>query len=184
MSINTIRTTPRSDHLDEAEIYSREIASLINSSHIKRVPFILQLHLFLDANHLLRSNDRIHSAPLSEVTKFPFLLPPKHQLTSLIIHSVHLQLFHAGTNATLTAIRQKFWIPTARQQIKSQLHRCVISCKHSGKPYQKPDPPPLPQIQTCTSVPFMITGIDLLMLYTYVTTMLKKRSNFVCLRVP
>ncbi|XP_065890652.1 uncharacterized protein [Dysidea avara] len=69
-------------------------------------------------------------------------------------------LFHAGTNATLTAIRQKFWIPTARQRIKSQLRRCVICRKHSGKPYQIPDPPPLPQIRTCASVPFTITGID------------------------
>ena len=78
----------------------------------------------------------------------------------MIIHSVHKQLFHAGTNATLTAIRQRFWIPTARQRIKSQLRRCVICCKHSGKLYQTPDPPPLPQIRTCASIPFTITGID------------------------
>ena len=78
----------------------------------------------------------------------------------MIIHSVHAQLFHAGTNATLTAIRQGFWIPTARQRIKSQLRRCVICRKHSGKPYQIPDPPPLPQIRTCASIPFMITGTD------------------------
>jgi len=57
--------------------------------------------------------------PSSETAKFPLLLPPsKHWLTSLIIRSVHIQLFHAGTNATLTASRQKFWAPTARQCIK------------------------------------------------------------------
>lgn len=71
-----------------------------------------------------------------------------------------MQLFHAGTNATLTAIRQRFWIPTARQCIKSQLRQCVTCRKHTGKPYQIPDPPPLPQIRTCASTPFMITGID------------------------
>ena len=37
---------------------------------------------------------------------------------------------------------------------------CVICWKHSGKPCQIPDPPPLPQIRTCASTPFTITGID------------------------
>ena len=94
------------------------------------------------------------------MAKFPLLLPPKYSLTSLIIHSVHLRLFHAGTNATLTATRQRFWIPTGRQRIRSQLHQCVICRKHSKKPYQIPDPPPLPLICTCASIPFTITGID------------------------
>ena len=66
----------------------------------------------------------------------------------------------ATNTITLTAIRQKFWIPTATQRIKSQLCQCVICRKHSRKPYQIPDPPPLPQIRTCASVPFTITGID------------------------
>ena len=57
-------------------------------------------------------------------------------------------------------LRQRFLIPTGRQQIKSQLRQCVICRKHSGKPYQIPDPPPLPQIHTCASIPFTITGID------------------------
>ena len=103
----------------QEEIYSRELMSLTNST--KRLPLVRQLRLFVDKEHLLRCGGRIHNAPLSETAKFPLLIPPKHWLTSLIIHSVHVQLFHAGTNATLTAIRQRFWIPTARQRIKSQL---------------------------------------------------------------
>ena len=46
-------------------------------------------------------------SPLSTDTKFPLLLPPKHKFTSLVILKVHMQLFHAGTNATLTVIRQR-----------------------------------------------------------------------------
>ena len=63
---------------------------------------------------------------------------------------------------------QRFWIPTGRQQIKSQLCQCFICRNHSGKPYQIPDPPPLPKIRTCTSEPFTVTGIDFTgALYTY-----------------
>ena len=143
----------------QEEIYSRELTSM-SSQSTKRPPLVRQLRLFVDAHHLLRCGGRIHNAPLSETAKFPLLLPPKHWLTSLIIRSVHVQLFHAGTNATLTAIRQKFWIPTARQRIKSLLRQCVTCRKHGGKPYQVPDPLPLPKIRTCASVPFTVTGID------------------------
>ena len=69
-------------------------------------------------------------------------------------------MFHAGTNTTLTAIPQQFWIPTARQRIKSLLRRCTTCLKHSGKPYAIPDPPPLPEIRTRDTIPFTITGID------------------------
>ena len=81
-------------------------------------------------------------------------------LTSLIIYSVHSQMFHAGTNTTLKAIRQQFWIPTARQRIKSLLRHCTTCRRHGGKPYATPDPPPLPEIRTRDTIPFTITGID------------------------
>ena len=115
-SIDTIRTTPCSNHLGEAVSRIGILqgnTNLTNFLSTKRLLLIHQPRLFLDADHLLRCGSRIHNAPLSEMMKFPPLLPPKHQLTSLILHSVHLRLFHAGTNATLTATRQKFWIPTA-----------------------------------------------------------------------
>ena len=81
-------------------------------------------------------------------------------LTSLIIYSVHCQMFHAGTNTTLTAIRQQFRIPTARLRIKSLLRHCTTCWRHGGKPYATPDPPPLPEIRTRDTIPFTITGID------------------------
>ena len=114
------------------------------------------------------------------MTKFPFLLPPKHWITSLIIYSVYIRLFHTGANATLTALRQKFWIPTARQQIKSQSCKCVICRNHSGKPYQIPDPPPVPNIYTCALIPFTITGIDFAVAI-YVRSNHTEEKVYICL---
>ena len=68
----------------QEEVYSREITSL-NTNSTKRLPLVRQLRLFADADHLLRCGGRIHNVPLSEMAKFPLLLPPKHWLTSLII---------------------------------------------------------------------------------------------------
>ena len=141
-------------------MYSGEITSLTPPLSTRRPPLTRQLRLFQDEDHLLRCGGRIHNAPISKTAKFPILLPPKHMFTVLVVQSVHLQLFHSGTNATLTAIRQRFWIPSGRQRVKSLLRQCVICRKHCGKPYPIPDPPPLPEIRTRESEPFTITGID------------------------
>ena len=88
------------------------------------------------------------------------LLPPRYHFTTLIINNVHIKLFHAGVNSTVTAIRQEYWIPAARQCVKSAL-RCCTTCKrHQGKPYMAPDPAPLPHARTQDLPPFTVTGID------------------------
>ena len=119
-----------------------------------------QLHLSQDADGLFHCGGRIYNAALSESAKFPILLPPKYMLMSLIIYSEHCQMLHAGINTTLTAIQQQFWIPTARQHIKSLLCHCTICRRHGGKPYATPDLRPLLEIPTCDLIPFTITGIN------------------------
>ena len=121
---------------------------------------VRQLRLFLDKNNCLRCGGRIHNAPLSQLSKFPFLLPPHHPLTNLIIRSTHLRLLHAGTNSTLTALRQEFWVPTARQRVKSIIRKCTTCKKYSGKFYPNPDPAPLPEIRVRDAPPFTVTGVD------------------------
>ena len=94
------------------------------------------------------------------MAKFPYLLPPRHVLTNMIIQQTHKKLHHAGVSATVTALRQVFWIPTIRQRVRTQLRKCVVCNRLMGKPYQAPDPPPLPRIRVEASQPFSVTGVD------------------------
>ena len=145
----------------QRHIYWKELSSLqSNSAGSKQLPLIRQLRLFLDDSGFIRCGGRIHNAPLSQLAKFPYLLPPRHHLTALIIYSAHAKLFHAGVNSTLTAVRQVYWIPTGRQYIKVLLRRCVTCKKHSGKPYKAPDMAPLPKVRLQDTPPFTVTGID------------------------
>ena len=50
--------------------------------------------------------------------------------------------------------------PYQRQRVKTQLRQCVVCNRLTGKPYQAPDPPPLPKFRVATSQPFSITGVD------------------------
>ena len=95
-------------------VYRNEIANLTQIASqltTSRITLVRQLRLFLDTKGYLRCGGRIHNAPLNEATKFPYLLPAKHSPSSLIVWDLHSTLCHSGTGATLTALRQSYWIP-------------------------------------------------------------------------
>jgi len=164
----------------QAEAFWKELVNLNSQSPSKRLPLVRQLRLFLDKDGLIRCGGRIHNAPLDQLAKFPYLLAPKHPFTSLIVYDIHEKLFHAGVDSTLTAIRQQFWILTARQYIRTLLRRCTTCKRHIGKPYPAPDPAPLPMVRTSDVPPFTVTGID----FTgalYVQQNTREQKVYICL---
>ena len=159
-------------------MFPNEIANL--QSQRPRLPLVRQLRLFLDDKQLLRCGGRIHNAPLSHLAKFPYLLPSRHHFTVLVIKDAHVTQLHSGVNATLTALRQMYWIPSARQRIKSVIRKCVVCRKTSGKPYAMPDPPPLVKSRVSLAEPFAVTGVD----FTgalYVRSAEGERKVYLCL---
>ena len=139
------------------------------------------LGLYIDNSGLIRYKGRIHNASLDEQTKFPYLLPPKHNLTRLTVLHAHEKQLHAGTGATVTYLRQKFWIPSARQCVRSVLQKCVTCKKTQGRPFEAPDPPLLPKCRVTDAPPFTATGVD----YTGTLNVCKNdgtaRKAYVCL---
>ena len=84
----------------------------------------------------------------------------KHPLTALIVHYVHKAHHHAGANAIVTTIHQKYWIPSANQIVKSLLRRCVTCRRIVGSAYSRPDLPPLPSVRTRDAKAFKVTGVN------------------------
>ena len=97
---------------------------------------------------------------LSELAKFPYLLPANHEFTKLLVYATHVKLCHAGINSTVTALRQSYWILAIRQCVKKILRKCVVCIKLIGKPYRIPDPPPLPKLRIEQPYSFQVTGVD------------------------
>ena len=60
----------------------------LNRQTAKKPNLVLQLNLHVDENKFLRCRGRIYNAPLDAYTKFPFPLPQKDRLTTLIIEGV------------------------------------------------------------------------------------------------
>ena len=114
--------------------YSDEILNI--KCRQRPLTTVKQLRLFLDPQGHIRCGGRIHNAPLEEDTKFPYLLPRKHTFTKLVIQHIHKNVLHSGFNATVTQIRQKYWIPSIRQVVKSEIKKCVTCLKVAAKPFQ------------------------------------------------
>ena len=75
--------------------------------------------------------------------QFPVLLPNKDHLTNFIIRETHARQLHSDINSTLTALRQRFWFPTGRYQVKKIADKCVVCKKVNDFTYRAPDAPPL-----------------------------------------
>ena len=91
--------------------YSDDINNLCSKSS-KRTLLVRQLCLLLDDMGFLRCSGRIHNVPISELSKFLYLLSPKQQFTKLLVYATHEKLHYAGLNSTVTALWQMYWIPT------------------------------------------------------------------------
>ena len=81
-------------------------------------------------------------------------------LTRLIIEDAHVKNLHAGTSQVLSYLRQKFWLPKARQRVKNSLKKCVSCKKVEGRPLAPPPYPPLPADRVSFDRPFKICGVD------------------------
>ena len=87
-------------------------------------PKIIQVHCLLLVRQLGIFLD-IHSTLVSELMKFPYLLLKNHPFTMLIISDCHIKQCHPGTNSTITAIRQTYWIPAVRHYIRKVINNSV-----------------------------------------------------------
>ena len=142
----------------QATYYREELQELKTSK--PRASLIRQLRLFLDPTGAIRCGGRIHNAAVDDVTKFPYLLPNKDILTTLMIQAAHELHGHSGLNSTVTNIRQKFWIPAMRQCVNAVIWKCVICRKVQGNPYKSPEVPPLPKLRVKEAPAFTVTGVD------------------------
>ena len=102
---------------------------------------------------------RLSRSENPEDKKFPILLPKCHYFTWLTIRQSHEEKFHCGTQQTLCAIQQQYWIRAGRDKVKQCVRQCVKCQRFSVKAtvQQMGD---LPEERITLSRPFTHTGLD------------------------
>jgi len=102
----------------QSKYFKEEIHSLTKHHSIKKCSPILRLSPFLDENRILRIGGRLEATNLPYTAKHPILLPGHHPFSHLIVKHEHKRHLHVGAQATLAAIRQNYWITSARNIVR------------------------------------------------------------------
>ena len=63
---------------------------------------------------------------------------------------------------TLVSLRQKYWLPQGRVEVRVCLYHCLVCRRHEGAAFALPKMPPWPKQRVSESLPFQFTGMDYL----------------------
>ncbi|UYV80775.1 hypothetical protein LAZ67_19001706, partial [Cordylochernes scorpioides] len=146
------------EELDSAQ---KSLVKIIQSESIgEEDPKMKQLHAFQDKEGLWRVKTRIVNRNDDELFRLPILIPTNHPVTELIVKSVHEKMYHCGAQTLRSVLREKFWIPKARQLVRHVIHKCPLCRRFETKRVDVPEAS-LPQHRVRDVVVFEVTGIDL-----------------------
>ena len=109
---------------------------------------------------VLRVGGLVNNAPVSESSKFPFIISPDSPIAALIIRDIHQKVGHGGRERVLARLREKWWVIHANAPTRRLLKQCTYCRRKFGSPLSQqmadlPVDPVSPNL-----APFTNTGID------------------------
>ena len=143
----------------QSEFFSKDIEALQVKEVVHSKSKILYLNPFLDNKGILRVGGRLRNSQYSFAKRHPILLPAHGLFINLLVLNEHICLPHAGTQATLYSLRQKYWLIRGRNVIKNIISKCVI-CFMADPVTKVPMMGDLPFARTSPMRPFLTCGSD------------------------
>jgi len=123
----------------QMETYKEEYTALVNKRELSLHSKLLGLYPRLDGDGIIRSNGRLTYAEfLPYDVRYPVILPRKNWVTKLIVKHYHeLGNHQAGTNHTLSLLSTRFWIVSAREEIREWEKECMMCRRLKAKVAQQ-----------------------------------------------
>ncbi|XP_064482953.1 uncharacterized protein LOC135395790 [Ornithodoros turicata] len=143
----------------QAATYPDEVYALREKLEFPTNSKIANLQPFLDATGVLRLKGRLHYADEVEQVKHPIIISKEHRLAHLIAYASHHRTLHGGLQDTMNDLREKWWIPHARQFVKTVIFRCPTCKRFRLQPARAPTAP-LPAERVTPILPFEVAGVD------------------------
>ncbi|GFQ69720.1 integrase catalytic domain-containing protein [Trichonephila clavata] len=139
--------------------FSMEVSYLSAGKQLPSSNKLIPLTPFYDDFGIIRVGGRLKNSILPESQKHPILLPKTDPVVNLIITDYHLKLLHAGPQLLQSALREKFWILSARDAVRRVVRRC-IPCFRNRPRFAEQIMGDLPEFRVCPSSVFQRTGLD------------------------
>ena len=87
-------------------------------------------------------------------------MPAKHTFVKLVIKQIHDRVKHSGINATLTALRERYWVLRGRETVKRVVRHCVVCRRYAASPCKPAQYTDLPGNRVSDDPPFTHLGLD------------------------
>ncbi|CAI6372181.1 unnamed protein product [Macrosiphum euphorbiae] len=140
--------------------FSDEINCLKQSKNVSNKSKLRFWRPWIDKHNILRVGGRLNkSESISIETKNPILLPAKSTLTKLIFEHEHRRLLHAGPQALLAGVRERYWPLDGRNIARKTVHKCVL-CFRTKPVICQPICGDLPKDRIEPRRPFEVCGVD------------------------
>ncbi|XP_062704452.1 uncharacterized protein LOC134286795 [Aedes albopictus] len=108
---------------------------------------LLKQSAFADEQGVLRVGSRAAEAEvLAYDAKFPIILPRNHQITALLLDFYHRKYGHANDETIVNEVRQKFYVPRLRVEVRLSRKRCMWCRVYKTTPIP-PKMGPLPAVR-------------------------------------
>lgn len=114
---------------------------------------------FMRNEKLMRIGGRLENSALSYDACHPIILPRNHVLTKRIIEYEHTRNMHPGLQATMAAVRQRFWPLALRSGARKIISSC-IKCFKAKPKFSEALMGCLPAPRVTVSRPFLHCGVD------------------------
>ena len=134
----------------QQDAFGDDISALKKGKTLPAASRLAKMCPRLDEDGLLRCDGRTRLADwLPYSTRFPIILPRKHEVTSLIVKHHHELRQHGGTNETLAALTERFWLESAREEIRQWEAECMV-CRRRKARTAEQVMAPLPKVRLAT----------------------------------
>jgi hypothetical protein len=140
------------------QAFSTEIKELEGGRQVSKKSRLISLNPFLDDSGLIRVGGRLRNSGAHSDVKHPIVLP-KCKITELIIQSEHISLLHAGPQATLASLRQRYWPISGSSVVRRIIHNC-LKCFRANPTTSSQLMGDLPKDRVQPARPFLSSGVD------------------------
>lgn len=137
----------------------KEFNALKDKIEIPSGSKIESLKPILDRNEIIRVGGRLDRVRGNYEMRHPAIIPIGSRLAWLIADNSHRRTEHGAVQVMTQHIRQRYWIPRLRNELRKYLHKCVVCVRYNHR-VEGQLMSELPGDRVNPGKPFLCTGID------------------------
>ena len=143
----------------QEDSYIKEVTALSHKEQLHEKSRIISLRPILDQEGLIRVGGRLDNAEGEFEMRHPPIIPSESRLAWLVIDQAHRATRHGSVQIMTHYIRQRYWVPRLRSNLRSFLHKCVICARYNYRLEQQLMAD-LPKDRVRVGKPFLHAGVD------------------------